>query len=64
LTAVGGQLAFEHDWLGYKLNQKNPDKLQQLKADHVSDPHPLFKVVAGAKEILEKGRIPHCGPTL
>jgi hypothetical protein len=64
LTAVGEQLAFEYDWLGYKLNQRNPDKLQQLKADHSSAPHPLFKGVAGAKEIWEKGRIPHCDPTL
>jgi hypothetical protein len=60
IPVTRGQLIFEHDWLGHKLRQRDPCKYQQLNTDHENEPHPLFKVIAGAKEIWEKGRIPDC----
>ena len=51
-----GQILYEFNYLSEKLKKREINKFMEIKSITKPEPHPIFKIVKGDKEIWEKGR--------
>lgn len=55
ILCMRGQLLYEWDHLRRKLKERAPDRYRELEKVETPEPHPLFEIIEGGKEVWEKG---------
>jgi hypothetical protein len=56
IIETGGQLRYEWQHLRRKLKQRDPQAYARHRSNHVPEPHPLFRIVAGDVREWERVR--------
>jgi hypothetical protein len=57
MTVTDGQLRFEMEHLKGKLRKRDRNKLEEVAAVNLPEPHPIFKVRKGLVEVWEKNAV-------